>query len=143
MIKFVGDLLQVGGFLWVFRFSPSIKLTPHDITEILKVVLNTIALLYPERERYLMHNLNGGGVRIYFQYICIESGEGSLIYFMYWHSDYKNWNWLWIVTSNKVPSYKLLYNSPKGYKRKWDLIHVYWIYDRKYMNFTKRFRMYE
>jgi hypothetical protein len=27
VIKFVSDLLQVGGFLWVPRFSPSIKLT--------------------------------------------------------------------------------------------------------------------
>jgi len=27
MIKFVGDLQQVGGFLWVLRFPPSIKLT--------------------------------------------------------------------------------------------------------------------
>jgi hypothetical protein len=27
MIKFVSDLLQVGGFLWVVFFSPTIKLT--------------------------------------------------------------------------------------------------------------------
>ena len=41
MIKFASDLLQVSGFLWVFRFPLSIKLT--TITEILlKVALNTI-----------------------------------------------------------------------------------------------------
>jgi len=27
VIKFVSDLRQVGGFLWVLRFSPQIKLT--------------------------------------------------------------------------------------------------------------------
>jgi len=27
VIKFVSDLQQVGGFLWVLRFSPPIKLT--------------------------------------------------------------------------------------------------------------------
>jgi hypothetical protein len=27
MIKFVSDLRQVGGFLWVLRFPPPIKLT--------------------------------------------------------------------------------------------------------------------
>jgi hypothetical protein len=27
VIKFVSDLRQVGGFLWVFRFPPPIKLT--------------------------------------------------------------------------------------------------------------------
>ena len=27
VIKFVSDLQQVGGFLWVFRFPPPIKLT--------------------------------------------------------------------------------------------------------------------
>jgi hypothetical protein len=34
VIKSVSDLRQVGGFLWVLRFPPPIKLT-HDITEIL------------------------------------------------------------------------------------------------------------
>jgi hypothetical protein len=44
VIKFVGDLRQFDGFLLVLRFTPPIKLTHHDITEILlKVVLNTIA----------------------------------------------------------------------------------------------------
>ena len=38
VIKFVSDLLQVGGFLRVLRFPPPIK--PTDITEILlKVAL--------------------------------------------------------------------------------------------------------
>jgi len=35
VIKFVSDLLQIGGFLWVFQFPPPIKL---------KVALNTIIL---------------------------------------------------------------------------------------------------
>ena len=43
VIKFVSDLRQVGGFLWVLRFPPWNKTERHDITEILlKVVLNTI-----------------------------------------------------------------------------------------------------
>jgi hypothetical protein len=43
MIKFVSDLRQVGGFLWVLQFSPPIKTDRHDIAEILlKVALNTI-----------------------------------------------------------------------------------------------------
>ena len=41
-IKVVSDLRQVGGFLRVLRFPPSIKTDRHDITEILlKVALNT------------------------------------------------------------------------------------------------------
>jgi len=45
VIKFVSDLRQVGGFLWVLRFPPPIKSDSHDITEIyLKVVFNTIIL---------------------------------------------------------------------------------------------------
>jgi hypothetical protein len=45
VIKFISDSRQVGGFLRVFRFPPSIKLTVHDITEILlKVALSTITL---------------------------------------------------------------------------------------------------
>ena len=45
VIKFVGDLPQVGGFIWVFWLSPPKKTDSHDITEILlKVVLNTINL---------------------------------------------------------------------------------------------------
>jgi hypothetical protein len=43
VIKFVSDLRQVGGFLRVLRFPPPIKLTRHDIAEIvLRVALNTI-----------------------------------------------------------------------------------------------------
>jgi hypothetical protein len=42
VIKFISDLRQVGGFVWVLRFPPQIKLTA-TITEILlKVALNTI-----------------------------------------------------------------------------------------------------
>ena len=47
VIKFVSDLWQVGGFLWVLWFLPPIKLTVmiYIVTEILlKVVLNTITL---------------------------------------------------------------------------------------------------
>ena len=44
VIKFASDLRQVGGFHWVLRFPPSIKLC-YKITEILlKVALNTIIL---------------------------------------------------------------------------------------------------
>jgi hypothetical protein len=43
VIKFVSDLRQVSGFLWVLWFSPPIKTDRHDITEILlKVALSTI-----------------------------------------------------------------------------------------------------
>jgi len=47
VIKFVSDLWQVGGFLWVLRIHPSIKLTTTIfITEmLLNVALNTITLL--------------------------------------------------------------------------------------------------
>ena len=42
-IKFFSDLQQVSGFFRVLQFPPPIKLTRHDITEILlKVVFNTI-----------------------------------------------------------------------------------------------------
>ena len=45
MIKFVNDLRQVGGFLWVLRFPPPIKFTAKILTEImLKVALNAITL---------------------------------------------------------------------------------------------------
>ena len=47
MIKFVSDLRQVGGFIWVLRFPQPIKLTAmHDIAEIfsVKVTLNIISL---------------------------------------------------------------------------------------------------
>jgi len=44
VIKFVSDLWQVGGFLWVLRFPPPTD--HHYITEILlKVTLNTITKL--------------------------------------------------------------------------------------------------
>ena len=42
VIKFVSDLRQVGGFLPVLRFPPSIKLTEM----LLKVALNTINQTY-------------------------------------------------------------------------------------------------
>jgi hypothetical protein len=47
VIKFVSDLRQVGGFLRVLWFPPSIKLTTtiYIVTELLlKVVLNTLTL---------------------------------------------------------------------------------------------------
>jgi hypothetical protein len=33
VVKFVSDLRQVGGFLWVLRFPPPIKLTANNIVE--------------------------------------------------------------------------------------------------------------
>ena len=48
MIKFVSDLRQVGGFLWVLWFLPPNKTDLHNITEIvLKVALNTIISSHP------------------------------------------------------------------------------------------------
>jgi hypothetical protein len=45
VIKFVGVLQQVGGFLWILRVSSTNNTDHHDITEILlKVALNTITL---------------------------------------------------------------------------------------------------
>jgi hypothetical protein len=44
VIKFVGDLRQVGGFLWLLQ-SHTLVTDHYDITEILlKVALNTITL---------------------------------------------------------------------------------------------------
>ena len=46
VVKFVSDLRQVDGFLWVLRFLSTNKTDYHDITEILlKVALNTITIL--------------------------------------------------------------------------------------------------
>jgi len=48
VIMFVSDLRQVGGFLRIFGFPPTIKTDIHDITEILlKVSLNTITIILP------------------------------------------------------------------------------------------------
>jgi hypothetical protein len=44
VIKFVRDLRQVDGFLWVLRFPPPIKLTAIIAEILLKVALTTIAL---------------------------------------------------------------------------------------------------
>ena len=47
VIKFVSDLKQVRGFLWVPPFPPPIKPDRHNIAEILlKVTLNTISLAW-------------------------------------------------------------------------------------------------
>ena len=46
VIKFVSDLRQVVGFLWIHLFSSINKTDCHDITEILlSVALNTIILM--------------------------------------------------------------------------------------------------
>ena len=46
VIKYVSDMLQVGGFLLVLLVSSTNKTDRHDITEILlKVALNTINLI--------------------------------------------------------------------------------------------------
>ena len=43
VIKFVSDLRQVGGFLWVLLLSSTNEIDRHDTNEILlKVALNTI-----------------------------------------------------------------------------------------------------
>ena len=42
VIKFVSDLRQVGGFLWVLQLPPPIKLTTTIAEILLKVTLNTI-----------------------------------------------------------------------------------------------------
>ena len=50
VIKFVSELREVGGgFLWVLRFPPCLKLTTTIFTEILlKVALNTINQTKPQ-----------------------------------------------------------------------------------------------
>jgi len=50
VIKFVSDLRQVGGFLLVLRFPPPVKLTRHDITEILLKVALSIITLTPNKQ---------------------------------------------------------------------------------------------
>jgi hypothetical protein len=52
VIKFVSDLWQVSGFLWILLVSSTNKTDSHDITEseiLLKVALNTI--LSPSKTR--------------------------------------------------------------------------------------------
>jgi hypothetical protein len=47
VIKFVSDLLEIDGFLWVLLLLPPIKSDSHDITEIsLKVALKTTTQTY-------------------------------------------------------------------------------------------------
>ena len=57
VIKFVSNLWQVCGFLWVLRFPPSIILTAmiYNVAEmLLKMVLNTIALaLWPQENNLI------------------------------------------------------------------------------------------
>jgi hypothetical protein len=58
VIKFVGDLRQVGDFLQVLRFTSPIKLNRHDINEILlKVVLSTIILTTTKTIQHSLHQL--------------------------------------------------------------------------------------
>ena len=49
VIEFVSDSRQVGGFLWVLWFPPSIKLTDYITEILLKVALNTINHKPPKR----------------------------------------------------------------------------------------------
>jgi hypothetical protein len=61
VIKFVRDLRQVGGFLWVqgTPVSSTNKTNCHDITEImLKLVLNTIDQLICQQIKSLMQPKN-------------------------------------------------------------------------------------
>jgi len=46
VIKFVSDLRQVDGFLWVLQLPQPIKLTPRYITEILLKVARQVKHLY-------------------------------------------------------------------------------------------------
>jgi hypothetical protein len=63
VIKFVGDLRQVDGFLRVLRFSPPVKTDRPDITEILlKVVLNNIHI--PKPSKLLLRILYSNGSRL-------------------------------------------------------------------------------
>ena len=75
-IKFISDLRQVRGFLWVLRFPPTIKLPRYNCqTEILlKVVLNTINL------KQLNLNMNGpdSGGRGAIRVVIIRSGPDSV-----------------------------------------------------------------
>ena len=50
VIKFVSDLQQVGGFLWVLRFTQPIR---HDITKILLNV--TLCTITPNTHVFLLH----------------------------------------------------------------------------------------
>ena len=52
VIKFVNDLRQVGGFLWVFWFPPPIKQRHYVIEILLKVALNTITLTLTQNVLY-------------------------------------------------------------------------------------------
>jgi hypothetical protein len=57
VIKFVSDLGQIGGFLWVLRFPPPNKTDRHDIAEILlKVALNIIKPTYSWRFERKLYN---------------------------------------------------------------------------------------
>ena len=71
VIKFVSDLRQVSGFLWVLRVSSTNKTDHHDITEILlKVALNTVNL-----------NLNlRNNTTLYFLYAKPSMMQDSLAY---------------------------------------------------------------
>ena len=56
--KFVSDLRQVCGFLWVLRFPPPIIIDRHDITELLlKVELKTITLTLKMYLRWHKNNI--------------------------------------------------------------------------------------
>jgi hypothetical protein len=74
VIKFVGDLRQIGGFLRVHRFPPPIKLDRHDIAEILlKVTLSTIKQTIKQRHRYQLkqphHQYNSWHVDILIDFL--------------------------------------------------------------------------
>jgi len=59
MIKFISDLRQVGGFLWVLQFSRPVTTYHHDIAEILlKVALNTTTLTLSHTSFYKWNTLS-------------------------------------------------------------------------------------
>jgi hypothetical protein len=56
VVKFVNDLRQVSGFLWVLRFPPPIKIDRHDIAEILLTLESSrLFLFYYGSERMIIN----------------------------------------------------------------------------------------
>jgi hypothetical protein len=56
VIKVVGDLRQVSGFLWILLVFSTNKTDSHDITEILlKVALNTILSTLQNKDKEVFH----------------------------------------------------------------------------------------
>ena len=75
VMKFVSDLRQVGGFLWVLRVSSTNKTCRHDIIEILlRVALNTINRLNQPIKNALILNIIIYSMRVSEMIILIVMG---------------------------------------------------------------------